>query len=153
MGGVGSELACTGAVVWDVPACMAGLAGWLISQSFLMAVEMVVSVLSNIFWTREVSSLSELPGVSEGLVLWKCTVLLLRYTQRCLSRLYLTSFPWYCPVPLNGCKLSIYSLFRNSAVRRSSLTGSLSSKSRQGCEGPALQKILLLEFPKMKRCP
>jgi len=33
-GGVGSKLACTGAVVWDVPARMAGLAGQLISWSF-----------------------------------------------------------------------------------------------------------------------
>ena len=33
-GGVGSELACTGAVVWDVPACMVGLAGRLMFCSF-----------------------------------------------------------------------------------------------------------------------
>src|SRR5712691_3092217 len=70
MGGVGSELACTGAVVWDVPARMAGLAGRLISRSFLMAIETVVSVLSNISWTLAVSS-SESAGGSEVLVLWK----------------------------------------------------------------------------------
>jgi len=69
-GGVGSELACTGAAVWDVPARMAGLAGRLISRSFLMAVETVVSVLSNISWTLAVSS-SEFAGVSEALVPWK----------------------------------------------------------------------------------
>src|SRR6266581_5287492 len=116
-----------------------------------MAVETVVSVLSNISWTRAVSSSSELAGVSEALVLWKWTVLLLRYTQRFFDRLYLTSFPWYCPVPFNGCRLSIYSLFRKLAVRRSLLTGSLSSKSCQGCEGPALQKISLSEFPNKNR--
>jgi len=33
-GGVGSELVCTGAVVRDVPVCMAGLAGQLIARSF-----------------------------------------------------------------------------------------------------------------------
>src|SRR6266581_5096538 len=70
-GGVGSELVCTGAVVWDVPARMAGLAGQLISRSFLMAVEMVVSVLSNISWTLAVSSSSEPAGVSDALVPWK----------------------------------------------------------------------------------
>src|SRR6266581_2357209 len=152
-GGVGSELACTGVVVRDVPACMAGLAGRLISRSFLMAVETVVSVLSNISWTRAVSSSSESAGVSEVLVPWKWTVLLLRYSQRFFSGLYLTSFPWYCPVPCNRYRLSIYSLFRKLAVRRSSLINSLSSKSRQGCEGPALQKISSSKFPNKKRCP
>src|SRR6266581_978432 len=118
-----------------------------------MAVETVVSVLSNISWTRAVSSSSESAGVSEALVPWKWTVLLLRYCQRFFCRLYLTSFPWYCPVPFNGCRLSIYSLFRNGAVRRSSLTSSLSSKLRQGCEGPALQKMSSSEYPNKKRCP
>ena len=33
-GGVGSELVCTGAWVWDDPARMAGLAGRLIAWSF-----------------------------------------------------------------------------------------------------------------------
>jgi len=33
-GGVGSELACTGAGVWEDPARMAGLAGLLIAWSF-----------------------------------------------------------------------------------------------------------------------
>src|SRR6266705_2484736 len=70
-GGVGSELACTGAVVRDVPARMAGLAGRLISRSFWMAIETVVSVLSNISWTRAVSSSAGLSGVSEALVPWK----------------------------------------------------------------------------------
>ena len=108
-----------------------------------MAVERVVSVLSNISWTRAVSSSSESAGVSEVLVPWKWTVLLLRYTQRFFDGLYLTSFPWYCPVPCNGCRLSIYSLSRKLAVKCSLLTNSLSSKSCQGCEGPVLQKILL----------
>src|SRR6266581_4544536 len=131
-GGVGSELVCTRAVVWDVPARMAGLAGRLISRSFLMAVETVVSVLSNISWTLAVSS-SESAGVSEALVPWRWTVLLLRYTQQFRFVEYWTSFPWYCPVPLRGSRLSIYSLSRNPAVKTSTPTGSLSSKYRQGC--------------------
>ena len=69
-GGVGSELACIGAVVRDVPARMAGLAGRLISRNFCIAVVTVVSVLSNISWTLAVSS-SEFAGVSEALVPWK----------------------------------------------------------------------------------
>jgi len=70
-GGVGSELACTGAWVWDDPACMAGLAGRLIAWSFWMAEETVVSVLSNISSTRAVSSSVGLSGVWEALVPWK----------------------------------------------------------------------------------
>src|SRR6266581_5664470 len=127
-GGVGSELACTGVVVWDVLACMAGLAGRLISRSFLMAVETVVSVLSNISWTWAVSSSSELAGVSDALVPWKWTVLLLRYIQQFRFSEYWTSFPWYCPVPLIGFRLSIYSLSKNPAEKTSIPTSSLSSK-------------------------
>ncbi len=70
-GGVGSELACTGAVVRDVPARMAGLAGRLIAWSFWMAEDTVVSVLSNISSTRAVSSSVGLSGVLEALVPWK----------------------------------------------------------------------------------
>src|SRR6266581_7329407 len=70
-GGVGSELACIGAVVRDVPARIAGLAGRLISRNFCIAVATVVSVLSNISWTLAVSSSSEFAGVPEVLVPWK----------------------------------------------------------------------------------
>src|SRR6266705_6909673 len=105
-----------------------------------MAEETVVSILSNISLTWAVSSSVGLSGVSEALVLWKWTVLLLRYTQPDWVNEYRTSFPWYVPVPFNGCRLSIYSLLRNLAVRNSSPISSLSSKSCQGCVGPALQR-------------
>ncbi len=70
-GGVGSELACTGTVVWDILVRMAGLAGLLIAWSFWMAEDTVVSVLSNSASTRAVSSSVGLSGVSEALVPWK----------------------------------------------------------------------------------
>ena len=68
-GGVGSELAC-----------MARLVGRLTVWSFWIAEVTVVSALSNNCSTLAVSSSAGLSGVSEVLVLWKCTVLLLRYT-------------------------------------------------------------------------
>jgi len=66
---------------------------------------------------------------------------------------YLTSFSWYCPVPLNGCRLSIYSISRNLAVRSSSNTWSLLSKYCQGCVGPALQSTASVNSAKRKHCP
>jgi len=84
MGEVGSELACV--VGWVclgfVCVCTVGLAGRLMAWSFWIAVAMVVSVLSNISWTRAVSSSARLSRVSEVLVLWKWTVRLLRYIQQ-----------------------------------------------------------------------
>jgi len=124
-----------------------------VSQNMQLEPSQHYSVLSNISSTWAVSLSAGLSGVSEALDPWKWTAWLLRYTQRCCSRLYLTSFPWYCPVPYNGCRLSIYSVSRNLAVRRSSLTSALSSKSCQGCEGPALQKMSLSVCPNKKRCP
>jgi len=96
MGGVGSELAC-----------MAGLVGRLIVWSFWIAKVMVVSALSNNCSTWVVLSSVGLSGVSEALVPWMWTVLLLRYIQQFLCGEYLTSFPWYFLVPFNGCRLSM----------------------------------------------
>ena len=141
-GGVGSKLAC-----------MAGLAGRLTVWSFWVAEVTVVSALSNNCSTRAVSSSVGLSGVSEVLELWIWTVLLLRYVQQFHCGEYLTSFPWYWPVPFNGCRLSIYSLSRNGAVRRSSDICSLSSKSCQGWLGPALQSTESANRAKRKRCP
>jgi len=81
-GGVGSELAC-----------MAGLAGRLTIWSFWMAEVTVVSALSNNCSTQAVLSSVGLSGVSEALVPWRWTVLLLRYVQQFLCGEYLTSFP------------------------------------------------------------
>ena len=116
-GGVGSILAC-----------MARLVGWLTVWSFWIAEVTVVLALSNNCLTLAVSSSAGLSGVSEVLLPWIWTVLLLRYTQQYRLIEYRTSFPWYCPVPLIGCTLSMYSLLRNLAVRNSSETRSLSSK-------------------------
>jgi len=114
---VGSELAC-----------MARLLGQLTVWSFWIAKVTVVSARSNNCSTWVVLSSVGLSGVSETLVLWIWTVLLLRYIQQYRSKEYLTSFPWYCPVPLRGCRLLMYSLLRNLAMRNSSLTVSLSSR-------------------------
>jgi len=97
-GGVGSELACT-----------ARLAGRLTVWSFWIAEVTVVSACSNNCSTWAMSSSVGLSGVSEALVPWIWTVLLLRYVQQCHSLEYLTSFPWYCPVPLNILRLSMLS--------------------------------------------
>ena len=152
-GGVGSELVCTGAWVRDDPARMAGLAGQLIVWSFWIAEVTVVSACSNNCSTLAVSSSVGLSGVSEALVPWIWTVLLLRNVQQFRSMEYLTSFPWYCPVPLNIFRLSILSWSRYWAVRSSSEICSLSSKYRQGCDGPALQNVESLNWAKRKRCP
>jgi len=125
-GGVGSELAWV--VLGAVHACMAGLAGLLIVWSFWIAELMIVSVLFKISSMQAVLSSTGLLGVSDTLVPWKWTVRLLRYTQQFHLTAYLTSFPSYCPVPVSVCRLSMYSLSRNLAVRSSSETSLLSSK-------------------------
>jgi len=102
---------------------------------------MVVLALSNNCSTQVVSLSVRLSGVLEVLVLWKWTVLLLRYVQQYRVVENLTSFPWYSPVPLRGSRLSIYSFSRNLAVRTSLVTRLLLSKYHHGCVGPALQRM------------
>jgi len=89
---------------------------------------MVVLAHSSSCSTQAVLSSVGLSGLSEALVLWIWTVPLLRYVQQFWYLEYLTSFPWYSLVPLNGCRLSMYSLSRNLAVRSSSDTWLLLSK-------------------------
>ena len=119
-GGVGSELAWMGQ--GHILACIARLVGLLIVWSFWIAKLTVIFILSNISSTWVVLLSVGDSGVSKALVLWIWTVQLLRYTQQYQAGENLTSFPWYCPVPLRGCRLLMYSLSRNLAISTSLAT-------------------------------